>query len=157
MTEMNVEDFLKEAECIMNKIRKQGMSNLLQKTLLLSLFFLTLSPASLCYPLDLRDLNGVNWLNWSFDRRIGLVQGALMEGFTLSSRGYEDGIISDINRFLSYRLEFEVPDVDIMEEITLFYINTGRLDYPIYVVLHIRNIWRFRSNLPEWKYFSGWR
>ena len=140
----------------MNKIRKQGMSNLLQKTLLLSLFFLTLFPASL-FSLDLRDLNGVNWLSWSFNRRIGLVQGALMEGFTLSSRGYEDGIISDINRFLSYRLEFDVPDVDIMEEITLFYINTGRLDYPIYVVLHIRNIWRFRSNLPEWKYFSGWR
>ncbi len=111
------------------------------------------------FPLDLRELNGYNWLNWSDDRKVGFVQGALVEGFTLTQLGLEYDIILDIDKFLSFRIDSVTIDLEIVNEITMFYQSTQRFEYPLYVVIHIRNSWKNQIVFPPWEEFQlrGWK
>lgn len=102
------------------------------------------------FPLDLRTLNGTNWFSWSPIRQVGYVQGALCEGFRITQMAILSNIIYDVNVLLKFRIDSDIIDIEICNEISSFYQVTERYDYPIYIVIYIRNSWKSIEYFPPW-------
>ena len=103
------------------------------------------------FSLDLRTLDGRNWFSWSYDRRIGYVQGALCEGFRITEMAILSYIVTDVKKLLSLRIDSETMDIEILNEISIFYYKTNMIDYPIYIVIYIRNSWKGQDYFPSWR------
>jgi hypothetical protein len=78
--------------------------------------------------------------------------GYLLGHWTCGTFCYDKGILSDPEKLYEFeRSLLEVPSYTIAAEVSAFYIETGRLEYPLYIVIHIRNM---RTDLPEWSDLS---
>ncbi len=115
-------------------------------TVIILLLLITLSSFSL----DLRILNGGNWFSWSYDRKIGFVQGAICEGFKIVEMALLSNLVYNPSKLIDLRIDSDTIDREILNEISIFYNRTGKLDYPIYVVIYIRNIWKYQNYFPPW-------
>jgi hypothetical protein len=96
------------------------------------------------------DLKGDTWLSWSTDQQNQYVTGFLFGNYTtvqvlLFSGMVKDSQLSTLHNFnLNGLTSFQVVD-----EITMFYLRTARLDYPVYIVIFFRNLWK-TQNIPPW-------
>lgn len=59
-------------------------------------------------------------------------------------------LVYNPSKLIDLRIDSDTIDREILNEISIFYNRTGKLDYPIYVVIYIRNIWKYQNYFPPW-------
>jgi hypothetical protein len=98
---------------------------------------------------DLREINGEEFLNFNYYIQLSFVQGYMLGSYTVLQRlAYDYGLDLEL---MSLHGD---TDETILKEICEFYLNTQRYEYPVYVVIYIRNAWKYKD-IPPWDEVKG--
>ena len=106
------------------------------------IILLLLLCATIARPADyLTDLDGYDWAELTREERICLVRGLMIASFIVMDLLIDNDV--EIPQDLYDRLQFgEAYDINVADEITAYYVNTRRLDTPIWLAAYVRNLWK---------------
>ena len=108
----------------------------------LILVFILLSSFSFSY--DLTTLDGYWWKTLTIQEALSFAQGFLLGQHLMGELLIEYGIIDTQEEYKEYiRLHLHnVTDIQLVQEITEYYMSTEDYSKPIVVVIYIRNLWK---------------
>ena len=104
---------------------------------------------------DILELDGHIWKELSIPEAVRLTQGMLMSQYVLAKMLIAVKVIDQEDEmvWLENLAVTEITDMQIMYEITAFYYETERWEYPIGVVFFIRNEWKTRP-IPKFNQYT---
>ena len=111
----------------------------------LILIFVLLSSSLFSY--DLTTLDGHWWKTLTIKEALSFVQGFLLGQHFMGRLLIEQGIIDTQEEYKEYiRLHLHnVTDIQLVQEITEYYMNTEDYSKPIVIVIYIRNLWKGKA------------
>ena len=104
------------------------------------------------FSLDLSKLDGHDWISFSYEAKIYFLTGYVVGAYATQDMLLSLGFLTE-TEYLEIRdfLLNNKKTGEILEEIDNFYSITSCYDYPIYIVVYIRNIWKKDITLIPWK------
>ncbi len=89
----------------------------------------------------LLEINGNDWMIWTQEQKIGYVQGALAESYMMAESMLRLGYIPNHEVLYPIRI-VGTSSLKIVSEITAYYRNTEEYECPLFIAIHIRNVWK---------------